>query len=52
MTILHAALLQPLYECYDYEKLLFHSTELEARINEIKNKYSEQLVEILSMLLE
>ena len=55
MTLLHAALLRPLYDCYNYEKYCFDDDQLQLHIEELLNgevKYSEEFIEMLAMVVE
>ena len=59
MTILHAALLAPLYDCYHFEKFEFDEDRLQQHIEELlssgdngENKYSEEFIEMLAMIVE
>lgn len=61
MTLLHAALLHPVDDCYGYETYEFLPDVLENYINELlkmknsedlENGYSEDFIELLAMILE
>lgn len=51
MTLLHAALLEDLHDCYDYKNLIFDEKKLEAALSSVTEKYSETLVEVLATIL-
>lgn len=53
MTLLHAAILKPVNTCYNYERFEFFEEQLEDCIKDlVTHSYSEDLIEILAMMLE
>jgi hypothetical protein len=52
MTALHAANLDSLYGCYNYEKQEFKVEELEQQLAQIVGKYSEDFVSLVGLMLD
>lgn len=67
MTLLHAALLRPVNDCYNYQSFEFQQAMLERNLEELVNsknleeqeyqttqrgRYSEEFIEMLAMILE
>lgn len=52
MSLLHAATLEEVFECYGYEEHKFNNKKLQERLGKLEGMYSEEFVFVLVNLLE